>query len=42
MELSQKSLTGIQNFFFVLGSYENLERMEGKIRKCLLIYVEMF
>ena len=30
MELSQKSLTGIQKFFF-LGSYEYLERLEGKL-----------
>jgi hypothetical protein len=25
----------------VLGSYEYLERLEGKIRKCLFLYVEI-
>ena len=37
MELSQKSLTGI---LFVLGSYEYLERLEGKIRKCLFFILK--
>ena len=27
---------------FVLGSYEYLERLEGKIRKCLFFYVKIF
>ena len=27
---------------FVLGSYEYLERLEGKIRKCLYFYVKIF
>ena len=26
---------------FVLGSYEYLERLEGKIRKCLFFYVKI-
>ena len=30
------------NFFFVLGSYEYLERLEGKIRKSLFFYVKIF
>jgi len=28
--------------FFVLGSFEYLERLEGKIRKCLFFYVKIF
>ena len=36
-------LTGIQFFFFfVLGSYEYLERLEGNIRKFLFFNVEIF
>ena len=27
---------------FVLGADENLERLEGKARKCLFFYVKIF
>jgi hypothetical protein len=32
----------ISKIIFVLGSYEYLERLEGKIRKCLFFYVKIF
>ena len=32
----------ISEILFVLGSYEYLERLEGKIRKCLFFYVKIF
>jgi hypothetical protein len=28
-------------FVFVIGSYEYIERLEGKIRKCLFFYVKI-
>ena len=31
-----------ENFCFVLGADEYLERLEGKIRKCLFFYVVLF
>ena len=39
MELPQKSLMahGNSKIIFALGSYEYLERLEDKIRKCLFL-----
>jgi hypothetical protein len=32
----------ISKNIFVLGSYEYLKRLEGKVRKCLFFYVKIF
>jgi hypothetical protein len=37
-----KSNHNIWKIIFVLGSYEYLERLEGKIGKCLFFYVKIF
>jgi hypothetical protein len=41
MELSQKIPHRNSKILFVLGSYEYLETLEGKIRKCLFFYVKI-
>ena len=40
--LFQKVITTFEKFFFVLGANKYLERLEGKIRKCLFFYVKIF
>ena len=38
----QIKIDSILIFFFVLGADEYLERLEGKIKKCLFFYVVIF
>ena len=40
--LPSKMHHSIQKILFVLGADEYLERLEGKIRKCLFFYVKIF
>ena len=35
-------IIAFEKFLFVLGADEYLERLEGKIRKCLFLYVKIF
>ena len=37
-----KTHHGTWKIIFVLGADEHIERLEGKIRKCLLFFVKMF
>ena len=39
---AQKCIIAFETFFLFLGADEYLERLEGKIRKCLFFYVKLF
>ena len=42
MAVPSKMRHSIWKILFVLGADEYLERLEGKIRKCLFFYVKIF
>ena len=38
----QKYIIAFEKILLVLGADEHLERLKGKIRKCLFFYVKIF
>jgi hypothetical protein len=42
MRRPHKHITAFEKLFLILGANEYLERLEGKVRKCLFFHVKIF